>query len=111
MAKITDYTEITTEIETQLNQGEWSLLDFVGMETAKLIIANIYMSNDIMKGYGQDIGDTLSIISSPRNISVIHDGVCGRFKSDDSLCIYESLTDDVSQILMIMQAAFDRVQY
>lgn len=107
--KVTDYNEILTEVESQLAQDEWSLLDYVDAETAKIIVANIYMSNDIMKGHGQDIGDTISIISSARYISVIHDGKLGLFKADDLICIYESLTDDISQILMIMQAAFDRM--
>lgn len=109
MAKVTDYNEIMNEVETQISQTDHSLTDYVGMETAKMIVANIYMANDTMKGFGQDIKAQLSVIASEKAIAVVHDGQMGCFRGKEPLCIYESLTDDISEILIVMQAAFDRM--
>lgn len=109
MAKVTDYNEIMTEVTTQLSENEWSILDYVDEETAKLIVTNIYTSNDVMKGYGQDIRGWISVISSRYYISVIRADEMGMFKSDVPICGYENLSEDIAQILMIMQAAFDRM--
>lgn len=109
MAKVTDYNIILDEVANQLHQLDWSITDYVGEETAKIVVANIYYTNDIIKGYGQDLRAHLSVISSQRVISVIHDGQMGMYKDDQNLCLYENLSDDIYEILLVMQTAFDRM--
>lgn len=109
MSKVTDYSEILTQVTTQLSDQEWSITDFMPEDNAVIVVANIYLMNDLCAGFGQDIDNSVSVISSRQRISVIYGGRCGMFKHHENLCLYESLSDDVSVILMVLQAAFDRM--
>lgn len=109
MSKVTDYNEILTEVNTQMASQEWTITDYMTEDHAVIVVANIYLMNDLCKGFGQDIDNSVSVISSRQRISVIYGGQCGMFKYDEELCIYESLQDDISVILMVLQAAFDRM--
>lgn len=111
MSKITDYSEILAEVAAQLADDEWSITDFMPEDNAAIVVANIYLMNDLCAGFGQDIDNSVSVISSRQKISVIYGGRCGMFKHHEDLCIYESLSDDVSVILMVLQAAFERMTY
>lgn len=109
MSKVTDYSEILSEVTTQLSDQEWSITDFMPKDNAAIVVANIYLMNDLCAGFGQDIDNSVSVISARQRISVIYGGRCGMFKHHENLCLYESLSDDVSVILMVLQAAFDRM--
>ena len=109
MSKVTDYSEILSEVTTQLSDQEWSIFDFMPEDNAAIVVANIYLMNDLCAGFGQDINNSVSVISSRQRISVIYGGRCGMFKHHENLCLYESLSDDISVILMVLQAAFDRM--
>lgn len=109
MSKVTDYNEILTEVKNQLAGQEWTITDYMTEDNAAIVVANIYLMNDLCKGFGQDIDNSVSVISSRQRISVIYGGRCGMFKHNEELCLYESLQDDVSVILMVLQAAFDRM--
>lgn len=109
MSKVTDYSEILTQVTAQLSDQEWSITDYMTQDNAAIVVANIYLMNDLCAGFGQDIDNSVSVISSRQRISVIYGGRCGMFKHHENLCLYESLSDDVSVILMVLQAAFDRM--
>ena len=109
MSKVTDYNEILNEVKHLLASQEWTITEYMSMDSAAIIVTNIYMMNDMCVGFGQDVDNSVSVISSLRRISVIYDGRCGMFKHHEDLCIYESLSDDISVILMVLQAAFDRM--
>ena len=109
MSKVTDYNEILNEVKQQMTGQEWTITEYMSMDSAAIIVANIYMMNDMCVGFGQDVDNSVSVISSLRRISVIYDGQCGMFKHHEDLCVYESLSDDISVILMVLQAAFDRM--
>lgn len=109
MSKVTDYNEILTEVNKQMAGQEWSITDYMTIETAAVVVANVYLMNDLCSGFGQDIDSSVSVISSRRRISVIYGVRCGMFKHHEELCLYESLQDDISVILMVLQAAFDRM--
>lgn len=109
MSKVTDYSEILAEVTTQLADQEWTITDYMTQDNAAIVVANIYLMNDLCAGFGQDIDNSVSVISSRQRISVIYGGRCGMFKHHENLCLYESLSDDVSVILMVLQAAFDRM--
>lgn len=108
--KVTDYNEVWEEVETQLQVTEWSILNYVSLDVATMLVTNIYITSDIAKGFGQDIPDSLSVISSADRISVIANGCSSFFKSDGNMCLFESLSDDVEQILMILDAALVRIE-
>ena len=109
MSKISNYNEILAEVTSQLADQEWSITDFMPEDNAAIVVTNIYLMNDLCSGFGQDIDNSVSVISSRQRISVIYGGRCGMFKTHENLCLYESLSDDVSVILMVLQAAFDRM--
>ena len=109
MSKITDYNEILTEVTKQLTENEWSILDFMTQDNAAIVVANIYLMHDLCRGFGQDIDNSVSVISSKLRISVIYGGKCGMYKHYENLCFFESLSDDISTILMVLQAAFERM--
>ena len=109
MSKITDYNEILSEVTTQLADQEWTITDYMTLDDAAIVVANIYLMSDLCSGFGQDIDNSVSVISSRVRISVIYGVRCGMFKHHEDLCLYESLSDDVSVILMVLQAAFDRM--
>lgn len=109
MSKVTDYSEILSEVTTQLSDQEWSITDFMPEDNAAIVVANIYLMNDLCASFGQDIDNSVSVISSKLRISVIYSGRCGMYKHYENLCVYESLQDDISVILMVLQAAFERM--
>ena len=109
MSKISNYNEILAEVTSQLADQEWTITDYMSEDNAAIVVANIYLMHDLCSGFGQDIDNSVSVISARQRISVIYGGRCGMFKHNENLCAFESLSDDISVILMVLQAAFDRM--
>ena len=109
MSKVTDYNEVLNEVKQQMTDQEWTITDYMTEDNAAFVVANIYLMNDLCTGFGQDIDNSVSVISSRKRISVIYSDQCGMYRHHENLCLYESLSDDVSVILMVLQAAFDRM--
>lgn len=109
MAKITDYAAVQAEIARQLTLNEYTLVDVLGMDLAVLAVLNIYMTNDVCKGFGQDFKDTISVISSRERISIISGRKSSNYKDDGYICLYIDLADDIDEILMVIQTVFDRL--
>lgn len=118
--KITDYSVIQNAIQNELLDQDWSIEDYMN-ETAILIaVANIYTTNDLVSGFGQDFSNAegaageevyqkMSIISSRDRISIILDSRMSYYKSDVPICGYESLDEDIAYIFMVIQLVFDRI--
>lgn len=111
MAKETDYAIVQQHIEQHLQATEWQIEEVFGHDLLVLAVLNIYMTNDLCRGFGQDFLDGKSIISSRRIISVIIGRHSSLFKDNNYICLYEDLDGDINEILMIMQAAYDRIQF
>jgi len=111
MSKVTNYNDIYDSVETLLQQYDWTLLDYCDPVQARVIVANIYITQDFAKGFGQDVSPTLSIISSPDRISIINDGYSSFYKCRCPLVLYDNLDDDILSILSVIQTVFDRIQY
>lgn len=118
--KETDYNVIASEIDAQLNSGTCELPALIGSQASILCVMGIYLSNDITSGYGQNFNTDsgysgegangkVSIISSPERISVITLDGMSFYKSDIPICGYESLDEDIANILIIIQAVLDRI--
>ena len=82
--KITDYSVIQNEIQKQLLDQEWSIEEYLSEDVIVLAIANIYTTNDLVSGFGQDYTNSvalsgndswekISIISARDRISIILD--------------------------------------
>lgn len=119
--KETDYSVIQQEISSQLLENEWSILEYLESDKCIIAICNIYTTNDLVSGFGQDYkyedAETssngykkLSIISSAERISIITDSKMSYYKTDLPICGYESLEQDIFNILMVIQAVLDRME-
>ena len=118
--KITDYSVIQNEIQNQLLDQDWSIEDYLSETAIVLAVANIYTTNDLMSGFGQDFSNSsgamadvvyqnMSIISSRDRISIILDSRMSYYKSDVPICGYESLEEDIAYIFMVIQLVLDRI--
>lgn len=118
--KITDYSVIQNEIQNQLLDQDWSIEDYLSETAIVLAVANIYTTNDLMSGFGQDFSNSvgaladevyqnMSIISSRDRISIIIDSRMSYYKSDVPICGYESLEEDIAYIFMVIQLVLDRI--
>lgn len=92
----------------------------IGSSCAPLMVANVYVMNDLTTGFGQDVtlvgrvdtkGKPLkaSLISSTDLISVILPEGASHYRADLPLCGYENLLEDITNICMIIQAVLDRI--
>lgn len=120
MAKVTDYNEVQQEVQNQLNLAPNELTDILGQDLTIQAVTNIYMMNDVCQGFGQDFkispdpnrdwpAEKCSVISSRDKISIVVDDEMSYYKTDGVLCEYESLSDDIGVILMVIQTVLDRI--
>ena len=118
--KITDYSVIQNAIQNELLSQEWSITDYLNEAAILLAVANIYTTNDLVSGFGQDfdcsdgaanekVYQKISIISNRERISIILDSRMSYYKSDVPICGYENLTEDIAYIFMIIQLVLDRI--
>lgn len=115
-----DYSVILTAAQNVI-ANEYSELNEVWPNgCAALLIAHVYMMNDLTTGFGQDVTLTgltdergkplrASLISSRDLISVILPEGASHYRADDVLCGYEDLEADIQNICMITQAVVDRI--
>lgn len=119
--KETDYNVIQSEIQKQLLDQEWSIEEFLSEDVIVLAIANIYTTNDLVSGFGQDYTNSvalsgndswekLSIISARDRISIILDSKMSYYKDAFPVCGYESLETDIRNILVVIQTVLDRIE-
>lgn len=120
--KENDPTAIRDEIVRQLEEKTCTLVDYIGYENLVLCIMNVYLTNDITTGYGQEFAlDSnvpdmpppirVSVISSPTRISIIIEGHMSFYKQNDGLCLYDSLEDDIACIILTIQTTMDRITH
>ena len=118
--KITDYSVIQNAIQNELLSDEWSIEDYLNEAAILLAVANIYTTNDLVSGFGQDFSCTvgaadeeayqkISIISNRERISIILDSRMSYYKSDVPICGYENLEEDIAYIFVIIQVVLDRI--
>lgn len=118
--KITDYTVIQQEIQELLLEQDWSIEQYLDEDLIVLAVANIYTTNDMALGFGQDFTNAangtghdnyekISIISSRDRISIILDSKMSYYKDNLPICGYESIDEDIYNIFVVIQAVFDRI--
>ena len=121
MAKVTDLSVIQQAISDMIDEKCPDLVQYIGRESAIFCVLAIYQVNDICKGYGQDFTiaggvygngsyQKVSVISFINGVSVIVDSASSRYQDRFTMCGYEDLNEDLTQICICIQAAFDRMQ-
>ena len=118
--KVTDYEAVRAEIAAQLDKQGSDLISLIGYENTVLCVFYVYMSNDITKAAGQDFSISLdygnvdnytrvSVITTREKVCIITESGMSYYKVDGYLCEYESLSEDISVILMAIQTVLDRI--
>ena len=119
--KVTDFETVRGACADEIMENGCDLVEFIGAQNTILAMFNIYMTNDITSGFGQDYkvtenaimeGDEthVSVISSPTRISIIIDGNMSYYKQAEGLCGYDDLHDDIYNIRMVIDAVIARIQ-
>lgn len=120
MAKVTDLNAVAAMAADILDDNDYDLTARIGRSQAIFCLVAIYTTNDWCKGYGQDFYPfsalnendgyhRVSVISFDNGVSVIDSGASSRYQDSFPLCGYENLYDDLYQIAISIQAAFDRI--
>lgn len=120
MSKVTDYAVLQSVIQEELDLHDCDLEELIGSDLTNMCIANIYLTNDVCKGFGQDfmtvksvypygVEKKTSVISASQRISVITEIGMSYYKTDDTLCGYEDVHEDVANIIITIQAVLDRI--
>lgn len=105
-----DCTKVVAEINDQMDETDFDLENLIGRTLAVMMVMNIYLTNDVIDAYGQDLKEMgVSIITTRNRCSVIIGEYMSWYKLSVPICSYENLTDDIESILMIIQAAIDRI--
>lgn len=118
--KESDYNVVRNLAQITIEDSYPDIAETFGSACAPLLIANVYMMNDLTTGFGQDVTLTgmvdekgkplkASLISSTDLISVILPEGASHYRADLPLCGYENLSEDVTNICMITQAVLDRI--
>ena len=121
MAKVTDMSVIQQAISDMIDEKCPDLVEYIGRDAAIFCVLASYQVNDICKGYGQDFTiaggaygngsyQKVSVISFINGVSVIVDSASSRYQDRFTMCGYEDLNEDLTQICICIQAAFDRMQ-
>lgn len=116
-----DYNVVLTTAQSVIENQYPDLNDVWPNKCAALLVAHVYMMNDLTTGFGQDVtlpgltdekGKPLraTLISSRDLISVILPEGASHYRADDVLCDYVDLESDIQNICMITQAVIDRIQ-
>lgn len=108
MAKVTDFNEVKAAVAQNLAEMGSSILDFLTLSEAVTCLTLIYLTNDLLTGFGQDFVNNPSIISSPHRIAIIYQGHHSFYKSEEPICEYEDLDEDIDSIRVVLDAAIAR---
>lgn len=118
--KVTDYNVVAAMVSELLPEKCPDLVDTIGQDNAVWCVVAIYTTNNLCKGYGQDFALSgaqnyfglcvkCSVISFETGVSVIVDSVSSRYQDKFPMCGYEDLEEDITQICICIQTAFDRI--
>lgn len=120
MAKVTDLSVVVAAVANMIDEKCPDLVDTIGRQNAIWCVVAIYTTNDLCKGYGQDFAldgaqnhfglcVKCSVVSFETGVSVIVDSVSSRYQDRFTMCGYVDLDEDLTQICICVQTAFDRI--
>lgn len=105
-----DSKKVIAEIERQLDATDYDLENLIGRSLTVMMVLNIYLTNDILDAYGQDLKELgVSIITTRFRCSIIIGKQMSWYKDDFPICEYYTLEQDIDSILSIIQTVIDRI--
>lgn len=108
MSKVTDLNEIRAHALDVIENVGCSLDEYIEQDEVADCITMIYVNNDRQSGLGQDYNQGISVIASRTRISIIGDGAMSFYKNQGQICQYNDLDEDLTQIVVVLNAAIDR---
>lgn len=111
MAKISNLNVIQAAVIDVVENVGCFLDEYIEREEVYHCITMIYVNNDTQSGLGQDFTQGISVVASRTRISIIGDGAMSFYKNDGPICRYEDLVEDITQIVIVMNAAIERWTY
>lgn len=111
MGKISNLSVIQAAVIDVVENVGCSLTEYIEPEEVYHCITMIYVNNDTQSGLGQDFTQGISVIASRTRISIVGDGAMSFYKNDGPICKYEDLVEDITQIVIVINAAIDRWLY
>ena len=107
--KETDYNVVFAQVQTYIEENGCSLTQLVGDQTCAWLVSNIYMMMDVTCGYGQDVRNIVSVISSPKRISLIVPEGMSFYQAKENIIGYEDVLEDVQAIVTVIDFVYDRI--
>lgn len=110
----TDLGQLQTAIELKLDSQTWYLQSYIDDERIINVVAAIYLNNDVAIEVTTRI-EPLTIIATTKRISVIIDAdqqtmkKSTYYKSQWAICKYENMSEDVQNILNIIDVCLLRL--
>lgn len=105
-----DCTKVVAEINRQMDAADFDLENLIGRTLAVMMVMNIYLTNDVIEAYGQDLKELgVSIITTRYRCSIIIGRQMSWYKLEYPICDYQSLEEDIKSILNLIQAVIDRI--
>lgn len=108
--KVTDYNVVYTAAADEIADNGSKLTDYIDVDTAALVLMNMYNMADTVSGFGQDIDGNISVISNNRRISVIANGVASGYKHSAVMCLYDDIEVDMNVLSMCLDFAIERME-
>lgn len=108
MAKVTDLDVVYNAAYRALYNEGCVVLDYLTIEEAARAMTLIYVTNDMVTGFGQDYTNNIHILSSPTRIAIIYQGHHSYYKTDGNICQYEDLCEDIEAIRVTLDVALAR---
>lgn len=108
--KVTDYNVVYTAAADEIADNGSKLTDYVDVDTAALVLMNMYNMADTLSDFGQNFDGKISVISNNRRISVIANGVASGYKHTEFMCYYDDIEVDMNVLNMCLDFAIQRME-
>ena len=107
--KIENLTELYETIQLAIDNFQPTIIDYMSPQMLTYVIMNIYLNNDTSKAVTNHVNNSMTIIASTSRVSVIWDDHSTNFRVRVPLCLYESLSDDIGNILACIEICICRL--
>lgn len=113
MAKVTDYTILENTAQAIVMQQDWTILEYMTQREVIRLMLILYSGNDTDKAQAVDVKDSISVIGFKNGVSVIlrTERIAGKYLDSFAMCGYEDVFEDMTQIMLCIQTAIERMQY
>lgn len=107
--KIENLTELYDTIQLVIDSTHPTIIDYMTPQMLTYVVMNIYLNNDTSKAVTNHVNNSMTIIASEKRVSIIWYKQSTNFRIRVPLCLYETLSDDIVNILSCIDICIDRL--